>query len=516
MAEYGHDAGRGAGAASGEFVAVGELLDETRRFLHEPWAGVRLAERAGAGCQRRLEHAGDRLQALRAERPARVTALVLGEFKAGKSTLINALVGRPVAAVDVFEMTHAVCRVVPAPPGTERVELTTGDEAAPPARWTLPEFLARCEARTLGPYTQATLYVPAALDLVLVDTPGLGATLEHEREALDAVSTADVVLCALDAGSLGGGRDAATLQRLGELGLPLLCILTKTDLLAPGETEEAVEYVQRELGVPASLIFPVTVGGDRAGEPDPGLARLRAHLMTGVAPARAFLRERALLAQAADVASELGLCVEEVARSSGAALRELRAYREALLRTAEAVTVDLCLTIAEMLRDRLKLALEEPLLARARRGARLSEADFTRAFGEAFAEIDNRAFLEALQQGLEVRFQREWVEGIRAHTALLQAQLEELRREVDGEAAAVYQSILDQGKQKEAALESAVGGVAVLVSTTLVGGPLFLGALAAAPFLYKAWVHWSEVSAAEALEAEFREAVAEWRERAIG
>src|ERR1039457_4415451 len=40
--------------------------------------------------------------------------LLMGRFKAGKSTLINSLVGANVAATDIFEMTSWVARYWPA------------------------------------------------------------------------------------------------------------------------------------------------------------------------------------------------------------------------------------------------------------------------------------------------------------------------------------------------------------------------------------------------------------------
>ena len=84
-----------------------------------------------ADCAAETDHIEQRLDSLRAERPDLIRVLVMGEFKAGKSTLINALLGRAVAATDVFEMTTVVCRIIPAQGGGERVVLTAPHTGLP-------------------------------------------------------------------------------------------------------------------------------------------------------------------------------------------------------------------------------------------------------------------------------------------------------------------------------------------------------------------------------------------------
>ena len=106
-----------------DYKTAMQILRDTQQWLHSDCAGKPLIRRVNQYTQQAAEHAADKLARLQNERPERVHVLVLGEFKAGKSTLINALVGRVVAAVDVFEMTQAVCRIVPQTGGKEEVIL---------------------------------------------------------------------------------------------------------------------------------------------------------------------------------------------------------------------------------------------------------------------------------------------------------------------------------------------------------------------------------------------------------
>src|SRR5579859_3413207 len=128
-----------------------EILQKAMEFLHREVEGTSIAARTGETCRQTANHIAERFRLFRSQRPARVCALVLGEFNAGKSTLINALVGRVVAATDVFEMTHAVCTLIPGEPGVESVELRSSDTGKP-LILSLEQFLTRCQRRDLGSY----------------------------------------------------------------------------------------------------------------------------------------------------------------------------------------------------------------------------------------------------------------------------------------------------------------------------------------------------------------------------
>ena len=140
------------------------------------------------------------------------------------------------------------------------------------------------QERKLAEFTQADVYVSAPFDLILVDTPGLGATLENEKNAVDALASTDVVLYTVDAENMGGARDTALLNRIQEINLPFRCILTKADVLEAEEVEQAVAYLSEELEIDAAHIFPVSAYHALLGRPEPGIDKLKRHLSGEVAP----------------------------------------------------------------------------------------------------------------------------------------------------------------------------------------------------------------------------------------
>ena len=131
--------------------------------------------------------------------PPPVTIALVGQTSAGKSSLANAIVGEPVAAVDALPETDR----------TARYETTLG--------------------RT---------------PIVLLDTPGYGddGTTTAQRTAIDeALAEADVTLVVMAANSPARAADAAVLQGIEQRLTahpmlqppPLIGVLTKVDRLPP-------------------------------------------------------------------------------------------------------------------------------------------------------------------------------------------------------------------------------------------------------------------------------------------
>ncbi len=514
----------GAGGDAG-FTAGFGAIKAAGAFLLGQYGERAVADQGR--CQDLAAHVAHQITTLAQERPTRLRVLVLGEFKAGKSSLINCLVGKPVAATDVGELTAAVCRIVPADGGREFVRMRSAEAGRPVLEFSVPEFLAESKAHgvkarsgersRLDGYASADLYVRTPLPVELVDTPGLGATQRNETVAMDALAQADLVLLTVDSDNIGGARDAVLMERIQESGQPLLVAVTKIDLLEDDEHEEVIGFILRSYGISRELLFPVSSRQFEKTGTDVGVERL-ARFLADAAPSRASLRDRALLSQVRDLSTELAAGLGVIESAVEEALEDVRENQKVLQETAHVVTRDICLEVSSMIRQKLQAEAEGILLGRIHnRAARLTEEDFAAALEQSVGNMDARPFWERLKTSLESRFQQEWSEGIKRQIEILNSNLEQHRQEMRTETAALSDKVAREEvgrlERKNHAIGEAVAAGAAAVVMLATGFPLFLVAAAALP---GAWAYYRNKVATEQevtmgeIEYAVRMAVSEW------
>lgn len=173
-----------------------------------------------------------------------VRVLVVGEFKQGKSQLVNALVNATVCPVDDDiatavptlvrfgeETSVTLVREAPGPDGvaTEKAERTVVGL----------DQLAEHVSEAGNPGNRARLTraevtlprKPLQSGLALVDTPGVGGLgSAHGAATMSALPTADAVLLVSDASQEYTAPELEFLQAARKLCPNVACIVTKTDL----------------------------------------------------------------------------------------------------------------------------------------------------------------------------------------------------------------------------------------------------------------------------------------------
>ena len=168
-----------------------------------------------------------------------VRVLIVGEFKQGKSQLVNALVNAPVCPVD-DDIATAVPTVVKHAETTVVTLVREDSDESPPERTEVPVArLADYVSEAGNPGNKARLSyaevgIPRKLlagGLVLVDTPGVGGLgSAHGAATMSALPSADAVLLVSDAAQEYTGPELEFLQTAMKLCPNVACVITKTDL----------------------------------------------------------------------------------------------------------------------------------------------------------------------------------------------------------------------------------------------------------------------------------------------
>jgi small GTP-binding protein len=272
------------------------------------------------------------------EGPLRVA--VVGEFNAGKSSFVNALLGEPVAATGVLPTTATLHRLVWSPDRIARIERTDGE----PAR-VVPFAELQATLREIPVQAVGEVLLMAPLELLkrveLVDTPGFNApNSHHARAATRALSEAHVALWLLDASQALKESERERLQTIAELGVPLVVLLNKADRLDAEQTAEAVAYVTQGLQT-AGLTSegPVLAFSALLAKPDPpdpdayarsGFADVRARLDDLLGSRGRELKDRVLRARFWRVVAALERVADKRQQAVADELRARRAEQEAL------------------------------------------------------------------------------------------------------------------------------------------------------------------------------------------
>jgi len=172
-----------------------------------------------------------------------VRVLVVGEFKQGKSQLVNALVNASVCPVDDDIATSLPTAVKYAETaGVTLVKEAESDngEPLPPQRTEVPiDQLAQYVSEAGNPgnrrqLTYAEVGIPRRIlqsGLVLVDTPGVGGLgSTHGAATMGALPRADAVLLVSDAAQEYTKPELDFLNAARRLCPNVACVITKTDL----------------------------------------------------------------------------------------------------------------------------------------------------------------------------------------------------------------------------------------------------------------------------------------------
>jgi len=306
-----------------------------------------------------------RLDGLRQRlREERCYLAVLGQFKRGKSTLINALLGEEVLPTAIVPLTSIPTFLHGGEHLTARVQFDNGqpeERFAGQDAQTLVQFLTRFVTESANPRNRLgvrlveTTYPSPLLQqgVVLIDTPGIGSTFRHNTEAtVNFLPQCDAALFVVSADPPITEVEVEFLKLAHRKLARLFFILNKVDYLDPQEREVAVAFLQQVLCEQVGFAVPPPIfcvsarqglaarrNQDTAGWQSSGLAEIEQRIVEFLRLEKTDVLNRALARQADDILADVQRRLELTLRSLQMPLAELderiRVFEESMIEIEE-------------------------------------------------------------------------------------------------------------------------------------------------------------------------------------
>ncbi|MEL6180576.1 MAG: dynamin family protein, partial [Myxococcota bacterium] len=232
---------------------------------------------------------------LSALREGRITAIVLGEFNHGKSTLLNALLGgEDILPMGITPTTAQITHLRYADRPEAIVHYDDSDRVHVSVH-ELAEHVAQ-DVDVEPQYVEVGYPAPLLKDnLVLVDTPGVNDISRQRVEiTYGYLPRADVIIYVLDANQVLKQSEITFIQNrlLRSNRDRLLFVLGKIDTLNEDEREEVETYARERLTELVGRVEIYPLSARRAlndPESDPGFLHFRDHLLHYLRDSRAFI-----------------------------------------------------------------------------------------------------------------------------------------------------------------------------------------------------------------------------------
>src|SRR5450432_2319291 len=208
---------------------IAELREREVRLLFDfaEFTGKLSGEEAAGDRQKVLDTASDLREMF-------LMVVIIGEFNAGKSTFVNALLGDAVLPMGITPTTDAIELVRYGSKTTRKPDLRDG-------------VIREWEHPNTG-----------APGVVIVDTPGSGSVFQkHEQIAKSFLHRSDLVIFVLSAKRAFAETERLYLELAKYYGKKIIVVINQIDLLDTKEQGEVKSFVQKQIDEMLDLRPPI-------------------------------------------------------------------------------------------------------------------------------------------------------------------------------------------------------------------------------------------------------------------
>jgi GTPase SAR1 family protein len=191
---------------------------------------------------------------------------VLGQFKRGKTTLINSLLGNEVLPTGVVPLTSIVTLIEYGSEPRATVHFRDQRRQAISIADVATYVTERDNPKNTKNVARVEVTYPAAIlrdGVVLIDTPGIGSTYDHNTDvAYEFLPQVDAAIFVASVDPPLSRAEKDFLVAIREHAAKLFFILNKIDYVADAERRELLEFLRTvlatELGIVEPKIFPLS------------------------------------------------------------------------------------------------------------------------------------------------------------------------------------------------------------------------------------------------------------------
>lgn len=375
------------------------MVMEYARAKHETINALKELEKLSAGRGNRVlaDYLAEQQLKLAKDR---FHLVVLGQFKRGKTTFLNALLGDDVLPTGVVPLTSIVTLIEYA----EQMQITIYFEHGPTKQITLqelPDYVT--EEGNPGNsknVRHVTLAYPSAYlkdGVLLIDTPGVGSIYKNNTdETYKYLPMVDAAIFLLSSDQPISEAECEFLTKISQYAAKTFFILNKIDYLAGNDREKALEFTKRtlaeQLGYHQVPVYPLSaklalegkITGDRLKLQNSLLPQFEQELQHFLMREKGRTVLAAAVTKGINACGELKLNLELELKALGIPLQDLKKKVELfdqMVRQLEQQQLDNSYLLKGEV-DRLFAAMEQEITRFRTTRRELIEAEVGRAYQE--------------------------------------------------------------------------------------------------------------------------------------